>query len=664
MPSRARDARRRGGQQRSRAASRSSTIGGRGEDEATIKSCTSSSSGTKIWYHRTNSFWPGCHVASWVDEEIFTGQDKRKAAAVQLLAHSNFQQGLAHNDHSGFCTGEETSAVRRGTTTTPGDVLAEKFTKTTGPEDEDRGQEESSVVFSREVSATSTPSFSLSDEGPLGSLDEATEKFLRLPLFPGSLKFLSPAEVEEDQQSATCFRDALECSSLAENFGDEWLEEELPDYAIQEDKLILLNTSETDSVCFHLTLVSSRSSSSKGLVVEDSPHPLVYLTVLERKEKNFSKALSRKFYLKKKIYLDSRKASIIADDGEEDHADQQVLVDPTTTRDTMSILLYMPPGSIVEGLHLVDPEMTEIITNILPLKQLKRGGPRGQDHDEGKENEYLRCLQHVTTRKTKTQEQQNMEEANDSQQSEEEEKQAFFDFDLFPLLSSITPTFGLPTTFLCSQSWAGSLTHCADSSTFYAVDFDAPVGTPIISLVDGRVKEVTQGSDACFGPDVRNLWHWNEVSIEFEEDTLSTTTSTSRAGNGRTSTSSPRSSPSATSSASIATGISKLLLLEYVHVGRVLVKEGDLVQKGQVIAFSGQSGFTPTPHLHLQLTRRGMRKQRDSHHEDEETDEEGGTIEGLPFTLRGEMCRQGVRYEGEERPFSPTPDAFSDKSLR
>src|SRR3989475_11500338 len=43
----------------------------------------------------------------------------------------------------------------------------------------------------------------------------------------------------------------------------------------------------------------------------------------------------------------------------------------------------------------------------------------------------------------------------------------------------------------------------------------------------------------------------------------------------------------------------------YGHASRLLVREGDSVQAGQVIALSGTSGRSTAPHLHFEIRRDG-----------------------------------------------------------
>ena len=43
----------------------------------------------------------------------------------------------------------------------------------------------------------------------------------------------------------------------------------------------------------------------------------------------------------------------------------------------------------------------------------------------------------------------------------------------------------------------------------------------------------------------------------------------------------------------------------YGHASRVLVRDGDSIQAGQVIALSGNSGRSTAPHLHFEIRREG-----------------------------------------------------------
>lgn len=67
-----------------------------------------------------------------------------------------------------------------------------------------------------------------------------------------------------------------------------------------------------------------------------------------------------------------------------------------------------------------------------------------------------------------------------------------------------------PESYLCSQGFGGRLTHFAHSSTFYALDFDCPLGTPVHSMADGMIAAVKE-LDHVSGVDVRNFFRWNQV---------------------------------------------------------------------------------------------------------------------------------------------------------
>lgn len=126
-------------------------------------------------------------------------------------------------------------------------------------------------------------------------------------------------------------------------------------------------------------------------------------------------------------------------------------------------------------------------------------------------------------------------------------------------------------SWLCTQSSGGHLTHFAHPSTFHAVDFRCDVGTPVLALFSGRVLEVRQQS-CVTGPHASNLFSWNSILLQRVNEGQEEGTE---------------------------------LFAEYVHIHHegVAVKEGQLVQRGQLLCLSGEAGFCPEPHLHLQVTR-------------------------------------------------------------
>lgn len=123
-----------------------------------------------------------------------------------------------------------------------------------------------------------------------------------------------------------------------------------------------------------------------------------------------------------------------------------------------------------------------------------------------------------------------------------------------------------PLGWLCTQSSGGSLTHFAHPSTFHAVDFRCPVGTPVLAVFSGVIVEVRKESTAT-GVHVSNLFDFNSIMLKKngEED----------------------------------------VYVEYVHIHHegVAVAVGDEVEQGQVLCLSGEVGFCPEPHLHLQVQR-------------------------------------------------------------
>eukprot|EP00434_Breviolum_minutum_P000181 symbB.v1.2.000153.t1/scaffold9.1/size550961/9 len=112
--------------------------------------------------------------------------------------------------------------------------------------------------------------------------------------------------------------------------------------------------------------------------------------------------------------------------------------------------------------------------------------------------------------------------------------------------------------YKCSQGHGGKLTHFAHPSTYYALDFDCPVGTPVLAMQDGVVTQ-RRDDETVSGIDVENFFKWNQLTIHQSDG----------------------------------------MWAEYVHLQAAVVDVGDLVTRGQQIARSGDVGFCPTAHLHV-----------------------------------------------------------------
>lgn len=115
--------------------------------------------------------------------------------------------------------------------------------------------------------------------------------------------------------------------------------------------------------------------------------------------------------------------------------------------------------------------------------------------------------------------------------------------------------------YLCSQAEGGKFTHFY-AGTWHAVDFECPVGTPVLAVRGGRVAEV-RDHHAGGGIHCGSLFRWNSILVAQDDG----------------------------------------LFAEYVHIakGSAVVSAGDTVETGATLAKSGAVGFCPCPHLHLQL---------------------------------------------------------------
>lgn len=113
-------------------------------------------------------------------------------------------------------------------------------------------------------------------------------------------------------------------------------------------------------------------------------------------------------------------------------------------------------------------------------------------------------------------------------------------------------------SFAVIQSWGSPLSHTG--SEHYTVDFRMPVGTPVHAAREGVVLEVQDVHEhGCWSTGCGR--YANYVAIAHADGTVG----------------------------------------EYFHLSKngVLVAVGDVVERGQQIALSGNTGYTNIPHLHF-----------------------------------------------------------------
>lgn len=121
--------------------------------------------------------------------------------------------------------------------------------------------------------------------------------------------------------------------------------------------------------------------------------------------------------------------------------------------------------------------------------------------------------------------------------------------------------FASGTSVRVSQGYNGGLSHTGLSA--YAIDFSVATGTPVYAAREGEVVGMDVGNDLG-GPHPEFRPYMNYVNIRHADGTL---------GN-------------------------------YYHLkrGGTAVKLGDTVKKGQLIAYSGNTGYTTAPHLHFSVS--------------------------------------------------------------
>lgn len=142
--------------------------------------------------------------------------------------------------------------------------------------------------------------------------------------------------------------------------------------------------------------------------------------------------------------------------------------------------------------------------------------------------------------------------------------------------------YGLPlpdASLEVDQGYGGSFSH-ADPQNYYAVDFAAAIGTPVLAAREGIVMQVEGDFDAA-GLNLETYGgRANFVRILHADGTMA--------------------------------------LYAHLKPEGVLVRVGQRVRQGQEIGLSGNTGFTTGPHLHFAVqVNRGMR------------------LESIPFRMRG-----------------------------
>jgi hypothetical protein len=157
--------------------------------------------------------------------------------------------------------------------------------------------------------------------------------------------------------------------------------------------------------------------------------------------------------------------------------------------------------------------------------------------------------------------------------------------------------------FLVTQGCGGGLTHFSHPSTFHAIDFECPVGTSVRAVSDGVVVDVRQRC-TCSGIKVSNLFDWNSITLKctLKKDDRPPSVEASVSEND--------------------CGHPLNVFIEYVHIQvneqkspftsfsnfsffrfqalSAQVSVGEHVKAGQLLCFSGDAGFCPLPHLHIE----------------------------------------------------------------
>lgn len=120
--------------------------------------------------------------------------------------------------------------------------------------------------------------------------------------------------------------------------------------------------------------------------------------------------------------------------------------------------------------------------------------------------------------------------------------------------------FKAGTRHTCIQGESGLLSHSGPNH--YAIDFRMPVGTPVLAARAGRVVRIKEDSDTG-GHTREYISYANYIRILHKDGTAA----------------------------------------NYFHLKKngVVVKQDEQVRRGQIIGYSGDTGWSTEPHLHFQV---------------------------------------------------------------
>lgn len=134
-----------------------------------------------------------------------------------------------------------------------------------------------------------------------------------------------------------------------------------------------------------------------------------------------------------------------------------------------------------------------------------------------------------------------------------------------PVKNTVSNVPEVSVPFACGRIHTVSQGHDTGSHQYndtYAWDFRMPEGTPIVAAHDGTVR-LARGDSTIGGCDEKMAPHANYVVISRGDGTET----------------------------------------QYLHFSAVVVKPGERVREGQLIGYSGSTGWSCGPHLHFKVAR-------------------------------------------------------------